>query len=131
MRCPCQKKSETLTYSACCEPYHAGLRPAPTAEALMRSRYSAFALEKDGYILDSWQPSTRPDKITFRSGQKWQMLRVIEAKTDGATATVEFLARASNGGARQDVHEVSRFEREEGRWLYVGDAAKQDGAAGT
>ena len=97
----------------------------------MRSRYSAFALEKDGYILDSWHPSTRPDKITFRSGQKWQMLRVIEAKTDGATATVEFLARASNGGARQDVHEVSRFVREDGRWLYVGDAAKQDAAAGT
>ncbi len=131
MRCPCRKKSETLTYGACCEPYHAGLRPAPTAEALMRSRYSAFALEKAAYILDTWHSSTRPEQITFRSGQKWQMLRVIDAKTDGATATVEFVARAANDGSRQDVHEVSRFVREDGRWLYVGDAAKQEATSGT
>jgi len=97
----------------------------------MRSRYSAFALEKAAYILQTWHPSTRPEQITFRSGQKWQMLRVIDAKTDGATATVEFVARASNDGRRQEVHEMSRFVREDGRWFYVGDAAKQEATTST
>ncbi len=131
MRCPCRKKSETRAYADCCEPYHAGLRPAPTAEALMRSRYAAFALEKADYILATWHPSTRPCEMTFRTGQVWQMLRVITAKSEGDTATVEFLARASNAGARQDVHEISRFVREDGRWYYVADAAQSPVTQGT
>ena len=119
MRCPCRKKSETTTYAACCEPYHSGQRIAPTAEVLMRSRYSAFVLENATYLSATWHPSTRPQRIDFTPGQDWQLLRVLNAVTDGDRATVEFTARSRIDGHSHVLHEVSRFVREGGRWLYV------------
>jgi SEC-C motif-containing protein len=120
MRCPCRKKSEVVAYGDCCEPYHAGVRAAPTAEALMRSRYSAFALEKADYILASWHPSTRPERIEFTPGlEQWLMLKVIGARENGDEGEVEFVARSRIGGRAHELHEVSRFVREAGRWLYV------------
>ncbi len=119
MRCPCRKKSETRTYADCCEPYHSGVRPAPTAEALMRSRYAAFALGKADYLRATWHPSTRPAVIAFTPGQELLQLKIVAAATDGDTATVEFVARSRIGGSSHALHEVSRFVREDGRWLYV------------
>lgn len=123
MRCPCRKKSETVTYEACCAPYHAGVRPAPTAEALMRSRYSAFALRKPAYLLSSWHPTTRPADLAL-DGDEWVQLRVLKAETDDEKATVEFIARSRSGGRVNGLHEISRFVRENGRWFYL------DGQAG-
>ena len=119
MRCPCRKKSEMVAYADCCEPYHTGLRPAPTAEALMRSRYAAFALGKADYVHATWHASTRPVSAELPPGQEWVQLRLLEAKTEGDRATVEFFARWRNGGRTETLHEVSRFVREVGRWLYV------------
>lgn len=119
MRCPCRKKSETRVYADCCQPYHAGMRAAPTAEALMRSRYSAFALENAAYLIATWHPSTRPAKIDFTPGLEWLLLRVLATQTDGDWATVEFIARSRANGQAGVLHEVSRFVREGGRWLYV------------
>lgn len=119
MRCPCRKKSETTRYADCCEPLHKGLRPAPTAEALMRSRYAAFVVENAGYLRATWHPSTRPERIDFNPGQEWQLLRVLGATTNGDRATVEFTARSRIDGVNHVLNEVSRFERVGGHWLYV------------
>ena len=70
MRCPCRKKRETETYAECCEPYHMGQKAAPTAEALMRSRYSAFALKDATYLDRDLAPIDAPiaDRLHSRSG---------------------------------------------------------------
>lgn len=124
MRCPCRKKSETRTYAECCEPYHSGLRAAPTAEALMRSRYAAFVLEDAAYVLATWHPSTRPVQMAFDTGQEWQLLRVLAASESVDRAIVEFSARSQIGGKPHVLHEISNFVREGGRWLYVDGVIK-------
>lgn len=119
MRCPCRKKSETTDYEQCCAPYHKGVRPAPTAEALMRSRYAAFALGDAAYLHETWHASTRPPSLTLPPGQEWIALRVISTSTDGDRATVRFSARSRIGGRTDVLEETSRFVREDGRWYYV------------
>lgn len=87
----------------------------------MRSRYSAFVLCNEQYLLETWHPSRRPDSIPFAPDQKWLGLRVVDARLTGeATGEVEFIARSrvSNAAAVR-LHERSRFVREGGRWLYV------------
>jgi SEC-C motif domain protein len=87
----------------------------------MRSRYTAYVLCNEAYLLATWHPSTRPRHITFDRQQRWLGLKVIEAKLTGAaTAEVEFIARYRVGGATAArLHERSRFVCEAGRWLYV------------
>ncbi len=87
----------------------------------MRSRYSAYALRNEPYLLATWHPSTRPTSIPFSPNVKWLGLRIITSrKTGESSAEVEFIARsrASNAAAIR-LHERSRFVREDGRWLYV------------
>ncbi len=99
---------------------HAG-GAAPDAQSLMRSRYCAFVLCNEEYLLATWHPSTRPGSIPFNRGQKWLGLQVINASVTGTdSAEVEFIARSrvSNAAAVRQ-HERSRFVREGGRWLYV------------
>ncbi len=119
MRCPCRRVGEEIAYAQCCQPYHAGLRPAPTAEALMRSRYAAYALRDAAYLGATWHPSTRPRVIDFPADQEWQQLRILAAQEAGDRATVTFVARSRIGGRRHELHETSRFVRDLGRWLYV------------
>jgi SEC-C motif domain protein len=117
-RCPCRKKSETIVYADCCGRYHRGA-VAPTPEALMRSRYTAFAMLNAPYLLATWHASTRPATIEFEAGRDWYMLKVIAAAERGDTGTVSFLARSRMGGRTWALEEVSRFAREGGRWFYV------------
>jgi SEC-C motif domain protein len=107
-------------YRACCGRWHAG-EPAPDAEALMRSRYSAFTLCDEPYLLATWHSSTRPASVPFEASQKWLGLKIVDARTTGvATAEVEFIARYRlGGGAAARHHERSRFVLEGGRWFYV------------
>ena len=119
MRCPCRKPSESTTYEACCGRCHAGLALALTAEALMRSRYSAFAMRNERYLLETWHARTRPVKLENEPGRDWYMLKIIAARESGDTATVEFIARSRMGGRTHALHEVSRFVREKGRWVYL------------
>lgn len=90
----------------------------------MRSRYSAYVLGLEGYLLATWHPSTRPASVDPGSGPppKWLGLEVKARSTRGEAATVEFVARCRIGGRAQRLHEVSRFVREADRWYYV-DAA--------
>ena len=112
-----------LPYAACCGRYHAGPLhlQAPDAQALMRSRYSAFARGLPNYLRDTWHPGTRPAFIEpDPPGLKWLGLEIRpHAVQDADHATVEFVARSKLAGRAQRLHETSRFVREEGRWFYL------------
>ncbi len=115
-------------YDACCARYHSdALRlQAPTPEALMRSRYSAYALGLTDYINETWHVSTRPETLSrFEAADKWFGLEIRDApKALGEEGYVEFVARSKpkGGGAAIRLHERSRFVREGGRWYYVDGA---------
>ncbi|WP_332644526.1 YchJ family protein [Aeromicrobium sp.] len=118
-RCPCLSG---LTYEDCCGRLHSGAAAAQSAEQLMRSRFSAFAVGDPDYLLASWHPSTRPAELELDAERRWYRLDIIT--TSGGTpfettGVVEFEAyyRSPDGAGSQ--HEVSRFIRENGSWLYV------------
>ena len=94
------------------------------AEALMRSRYSAFALGLEAYLLSSWHPSTRPDSVEVDDGTVWRRLQIVDTvagAADDPTGIVEFRASFRDGdGTAQLLHERSTFARVDGRWVYVG-----------
>jgi SEC-C motif domain protein len=115
--CPC---GSALAYAACCGRFHAGL-PATSPEALMRSRYSAYVLGLRDYLLDTWHPDTRPAALEpDPPGLRWLGLEVRRAPMhDDDHGTVEFIARSKLGGRAHRLHEVSRFVRAGGRWLYL------------
>lgn len=123
--CPC---GSNKPYAECCARYIEGGIPAPSAEALMRSRYSAYTLRKEDYLLASWHPSTRPAKLGLadEAPTKWLGLAVKRHdQADAEHAIVEFVARYKMNGRAFRLHEVSRFVQEAGRWLYV-DGVIQD-----
>jgi SEC-C motif domain protein len=124
--CPCGGGPGGLAYAVCCGPLHAGERPAGTAVELMRSRYAAFAVGDEAYLLRTWHPRTRPEKVGLDPAARWTGLAVLRTERGGSDdddGVVEFVARwaePSAGAARRgEVHEVSRFARRGGRWLYV------------
>ncbi len=115
--CPCGSNKK---YELCCGPYINGAVSAPTAEALMRSRYSAYTLNDEAYLRASWDERTCPkERITHDDPTKWLGLEVKKFKTDGDHATVEFVARYKIAGKAHRLHELSRFVRYDGRWFYV------------
>ncbi len=87
----------------------------------MRSRYSAYVLGLNDYLLTTWHVETRPACIEASpSGLHWLGLEVRRyALIDADHAEVEFVARSKLSGRAQRLHEVSRFVRENGRWVYV------------
>ena len=118
-RCPC---GSGLSYAECCGRLHDGTAAAATAEQLMRSRYSAFAVGDAAYLLDTWHPTTRPGELDLDPAVRWTGLEVLATTGGGllmATGTVEFRAHWTAGGERGAQHEHSRFTREDGAWRYV------------
>ena len=119
--CPCGRPA---AYDACCGRWHSGPLhlQAPDAEALMRSRYSAFVKELAEYLQLTWHPSTRPlDPPRLEPGLRWLGLEVKRhQRIDDNHAVVEFVARSKLGGRAHRLHETSRFVREGGRWFYAG-----------
>ena len=116
-RCPCLSGE---SYDACCGPLHRG-EPSPTAERLMRSRFSAFALGDADYLLRSWHPSTRPSDVELDPGLRWYRLDIERTDRGGPfdrEGVVEFVAHY-RGTERGSIHEVSRFQREGRDWFYV------------
>ncbi|HEY2929988.1 YchJ family protein [Piscinibacter sp.] len=118
--CPC---GSALAYRTCCARFHGGPLhlQAPSADALMRSRYSAFVLGRHDYLLATWHATTRPASLEADPpGMKWLGLDLRHhVQQDADHATVEFVARSKLGGRAHRLHEVSRFVREDGRWYYV------------
>ena len=123
--CPCGRtdaRARPMTYAACCGRYldHWDEQPAPDAESLMRSRYSAFVLQRADYLLATWHAPLRPPSVDFDPGARWLGLEVRAARATGDdTAEVEFVARHRIAGRAVRLHERSRFVREGGRWFYV------------
>ena len=124
--CPCGRlgaRGKPLVYADCCGRYidHWEDVPAPDAESLMRSRYTAFVREDERYLLATWHASKRPSRVRFEGGGQWLGLQVRSHRMTGdASAEVEFVARfRAAGGKAERLHELSRFVREQGRWYYV------------
>ena len=121
--CPCGRtdsKGRVLAYSGCCGPAHTDERPAPDAEALMRSRYSAFVRGDIPYLLATWHARTRPASLELEAGAKWLGLDIRQHRSMGQDrAEVEFVARCRVGGRAVRQQELSRFVCEGGRWYYV------------
>ena len=117
-KCPCGNGS---AYVTCCGPMHDG-EPATTAEALMRSRYSAFATGRLDYVLRTWHPRTRPTDLSPTASVTWvglDVLRTVDGGVLDDTGTVEFRARFRSADRESVMHETSRFRRRAGRWVYV------------
>jgi SEC-C motif-containing protein len=117
--CPC---GSTKPYTACCAHYVEGNEHVPTAEALMRSRYTSYTQLREDYLLATWHPSTRPSSLGLAEDAqtKWIGLDVKRhEQQDADHAIVEFVARYKVNGRAHRLHEVSRFVREEGQWFYV------------
>jgi SEC-C motif-containing protein len=118
--CPC---GTGQPYTHCCAPFHAG-QAAPTALALMRSRYSAYVLRDEAYLRASWDSTTCPQDLGFDSEgahTHWLGLDIKDHVETGAdSAEVEFVARYRiGGGSAVRLHERSRFVRRDGRWYYL------------
>jgi SEC-C motif-containing protein len=126
-RCPC---GTGLPYDECCGRLHDGLRDgsaeAATAEQLMRSRYSAFAVGDPAYLLATWHPDTRPRTLRLDDDVRWTGLEVL-ATSGGRlldpAGSVEFRAHSVRGGRPGAQHERSRFVRDGGRWRYLDGVA--------
>ena len=112
---------------SCCHAYHAGAT-APTAEALMRSRYVAYVMGLDSYLLATWHTSTRPAELKLDEGppQRWLGLTIKRHEVlDENNAIVEFVARYKIAGRAYRLNETSRFVRKDGRWFYIGGAIQE------
>ncbi len=119
IHCPC---GSNKAYADCCEQYLDGKATPATAEALMRSRYTAYTLQREDYLLATWHSSTQPVQpiVTNEENSKWLGLQVKRhEQQDESHALVEFVARYKIGGRANRLHEVSRFVRENSRWFYV------------
>ncbi|PRY38021.1 YchJ family protein [Umezawaea tangerina] len=117
--CPCGLGN---SYGDCCGRAHRGDTTAATAELLMRSRYSAFAVGDVDYLLRTWDPTTRPAELDLDPAQRWTRLEVLGTTGGGLLqreGTVEFRAHYLDGGQRFDLHENSRFRRDNGLWVYL------------
>lgn len=117
MTCPCGGPS----FATCCEPIIDGA-PAPTAEALMRSRYTAFATRAEHHLVRSWHPRTRPSGAIIDPSTRWTGLTILAVEAGGVddqTGIVEFEARYVYHGHESQIRERSTFVRRAGRWVYV------------
>jgi SEC-C motif-containing protein len=131
------REATTVRYADCCGPWHTGLERgehAPTPEALMRSRYSAYALVQGRgtapralveYLMKTWHPSTVPGDLALGPMQ-WTGLDVLHQDASGDAGVVEFVAHHKVNGRAARLHELSRFVREGGVWLYA-DGVVPDG----
>jgi len=122
MNCPCLS---TKSYADCCEPYISGKRLAPTPEALMRARYSAYVKVEMPFLKDTLAPESRTsysekDAREWAQNSEWLGLKITEAKGD----TVEFVVKYKPDKDKADAkvlehHEISKFKKTGDRWFFV------------
>jgi len=118
--CPCGSKK---SYAACCEPFHLGQAFPQSAEQLMRSRYSAYVMKLEPYLIKTWAENTRPGQIEFEDGVHWLKLRIVKTKQgheQDQKGMVAFKAFYEVKGEKEVMTEKSQFVRdEEGHWAYL------------
>lgn len=117
MKCPCGSQ---VAYENCCEPYIKGEKNAPTPEALMRSRYSAYVKVAAPYLKETLAPESRgdfneKDVYEWAKHSEWLGLDIMKAEGN----TVEFTAKYKAQGKVLEHHEVSTFRQEKGKWYFV------------
>ena len=103
----------------CCEIYLTGKAYPNTAEALMRSRYSAFVTGNLPYLRKTWHPDTCPDLTPEDLQTKWSRLEVVKSKQGLKKSIVEFKAWFIDDGEEGALHEISLFKLHKKRWVYV------------
>ena len=117
--CPCDSGK---LFKLCCQPYVEQINDAPTAEALMRSRYTAFVLHREDYLRYSWHPDTCPKNVHLNKNAQWLGLKIkstVAGDENDDTGEVEFVARNKVNGKASRLHECSRFKRFENHWVYL------------
>ena len=129
--CPCDSGAR---YEQCCALFHSGEKIPLTAEALMRSRFSAYYLHNEAYLLATWDSSQRPAAIDFSDEQTvWLKLDIIGTKKGGIKdhkATVTFNAHYLFDGEEWIMNETSRFNKTDNRWFYLDGTVRYFTAAG-
>jgi SEC-C motif-containing protein len=121
--CPC---GSGLEYAQCCEPLITGVKTPETAEALLRSRYSAYAKKIVDYIVDTThpdqqEPDSRKTVEKWAKNTEWQRLDIVacEAGEIGDDeGEIEFKAGYTEKGRRRKHHELAKFKKLEGRWYF-------------
>ncbi len=118
--CPCGSGSELTT---CCEPLLQNRDQADSPEMLMRSRYTAYVLQQEQYLLETWHKRTRPRSLNFDEHPvTWlgmEILRTATEKTSDSTGSVEFTTKYLENGQLCVLQENSKFLKEEGKWYYI------------
>ena len=117
-----------LPYSQCCGLYHTGEKIPATAETLMRSRFTAYAMHNGEYLQKTWDATKRPAQIDFsKDTAQWLRLEIIDVKKGGVQdekGVVEFKAYYLLDGEESVMHEISRFKKVAGRWFYLDGVVK-------
>lgn len=119
--CPCDPQK---TFEECCGLYLNGKAVSPTAETLMRSRYSAYVKKDHNYLLRTWHTSSRPteESLDMPDNFSWTGLEILDTEAGGTeeqSGTVEFVAHYQTSSITNRLHEKSSFVREDGQWYYV------------
>ena len=122
-KCPC---GSGLTYNACCEPFIKGSKDAPTAETLMRARYSSYVKGEIDFIERTHERDQR-DEVSIDETRKWSQestwlgLKIVGREKGGPTdewGKVDFIASYSSKGLKEDYHELAEFKKTAGQWFY-------------
>ena len=130
--CPC---SSGRPFASCCEPYITGKTAAPTAEALMRARYTSYATDRIDFVEQTHAPESRADfdrkaSEKWAKGSSWKGLTLVAVKggrEDDSTGVVSFVARFGSGGKDYEHHEIATFRKQNGAWCFVyGKSPKPD-----
>jgi len=118
--CPCQSG---LAFKQCCQRFLDNEQLPQTAEQLMRSRYCAYVLKNNDYLLQTWHPRYRPDSQDLNdSGHQWIGLKIkntVEGQKNDTSGQVHFIARFKINGKAHKLEENSQFEKINGRWFYL------------
>ncbi|RUO26048.1 Zn-binding protein [Aliidiomarina minuta] len=120
--CPC---GSGKPYSSCCQRYHQDHAIPASPEALMRSRYTAFALKLADYLITSWHPSSCPADLDLDNSPTWLQLQVLSSSQHGDEGKVHFRALHTEGKGIGFLEEHSTFVREGQRWYYLSGETTQ------
>lgn len=117
-----------VDYAACCQLFHTSNKYPSTAEALMRSRFTAYAMHDEAYLLKTWDANKRPKNIDFsKEKAHWTKLEIVKTKKGGekdSKGIVEFKAYYQDDNSEYVMNEISRFIKQAGRWFYLDGVVK-------
>lgn len=118
--CPCGTR---VPFADCCGQLINDGVTATTAVSLMRSRYTAYVIGDEYYLLKTWHSDTRPEQLDLdQSQQQWKRLKIVGTElgqADDETGIVEFIATFKINGRAEHLQERSRFSRQNGQWVYL------------